>query len=348
MTANAFRFGEQRLQRLHQLPFLGARIERVVLAVAHETSPAGTSADERRFRLERELTKSLVQHLVVKTLEQIPTKIAHGTRRTTFALPEHAHRRAAQLLVGGDRDQGGVVGRHRGNGAGARALSWRDSAERGTDQRFEFFRICVSDGHYGHEVWPVPIAPESPERRRVGLLQDFRFADRQPFGVARATEDHGKLLVTEPFASAESGPPLRQHHATLGHHLGGIEQNARGHVTEKTEALLENACAVGRHRQDVHGLVEAGERIQIGAEAHADRLEVLHDIVLREGLRAVEGHVLDEMRKATLVVVFQNGTGIHDQSQFSTLLGLCVASDVVANAVRQRADLDRRIDRQRR
>ena len=343
VTTDALGLNQQRLQRLQQPTLFRLCIERVVLTVAHKAATAGTSTDKRRLGFEREFTKPLVQHLIVQTLQQIAAEIPDRARRPALALPQHAYRRAAQLLVGRDRDQRGVVRRNRRDRAGARPLARRNAAERRTDQRLELLRVGITDRHHGHQIGTIPVAPKALERRRVGLLQNLRLADGQPLRVARAAEDHRELLVAQPFASTQSIPPLRQHHATLGHHLGGVEQNAGGHIAQEAKALVENARAVGRNGQDVHRFVEARKRIQVGAKAHADRLEILHDVILREGLRAVERHVLNEVREPALIVVFQNGTRVHNQSQLGPLFRLGVASDVIANAVGQRTDADRRI-----
>ena len=61
--------------------------------------------------------------------------------------------------------------------------------------------------------------------------------------------------------------------------------------------------------------------------------------------RALELHVLDEMRQAALVVVFQDGPGLDDQPHLGLTRGLRVRPDVEAEAVGQPADEDLRIDR---
>ena len=62
-------------------------------------------------------------------------------------------------------------------------------------------------------------------------------------------------------------------------------------------------------------------------------------------LRAVERHVLDEVRQPALVLVFEHRTGVDDEPQLGARLRLPVLADVVAQAVRQRAHRDQRIDR---
>ena len=143
-------------------------------------------------------------------------------------------------------------------------------------------------------------------------------------------------------------PPLLAHDAALVRDLGRVEQLAVRPVLENRERLVDDARRVGRNRQDVDRLVEARVGVQVGAEPHTDRLQVLHEIVLVEMRRAVERHVLDEVREAELVLVLEHRAGVHDEPQLGALFRLVIDADVVADAVRQRADLDLGIDRQRR
>ena len=94
---------------------------------------------------------------------------------------------------------------------------------------------------------------------------------------------------------------------------------------------------VGRHLEHVDGLVEAGVGVDVGAEAHAERLDERHELLLGKVLGAVEGHVLDEVREPALVVVFENRAGVDDEPELGALLRLLVGADVVVQAVRRAA-----------
>ena len=119
-------------------------------------------------------------------------------------------------------------------------------------------------------------------------------------------------------------------------------------VLEDVERLAFDVRGVGRDLKLVDRLVEARRGVDVGPEAHADGLEVAHELVLREARRAVERHVLEEVREPALVVVLEDRTGVHDEPELGALLGLGVPADVVAEPVRQRADDDVRIARKRR
>ena len=60
---------------------------------------------------------------------------------------------------------------------------------------------------------PLLVEGEQPLARRV--LQDFRQADRQPVGIARALEDDRQLLVGEARSGAEPAAPFLEDDAAL-------------------------------------------------------------------------------------------------------------------------------------
>jgi predicted esterase len=59
--------------------------------------------------------------------------------------------------------------------------------------------------------------------------------------------------------------------------------------------------------------------------------------------RAVEGHVLDEMRETALVVVLQHGSGVDDEPEFSPLPRLMMGAQVVPKPVGKLSDGDCRV-----
>ena len=61
--------------------------------------------------------------------------------------------------------------------------------------------------------------------------------------------------------------------------------------------------------------------------------------------RAVEGHVLDEVRHAALVFVLEHGAGFDREPQFRARTRLAILANVIAKTVGQRADCDERINR---
>ena len=115
-------------------------------------------------------------------------------------------------------------------------------------------------------------------------------------------------------------------------------------VLENEQRPIDDGRTVGGNLELVDRLVEARVGVDVRAEVHARRLQEGNPLLLGEVLRAVEGHVLDEVRQAALVVVFEHRPGVDDEPELGAILGLLVDADVVAHAVGQRADRDPRID----
>src|ERR1044071_7567749 len=86
---------------------------------------------------------------------------------------------------------------------------------------------------------------------------------------------------------------------------GLVEERAARPVLEHSQRLIEDAGTARRHLQRILRLVETGFRVRVRADAEADRLEEGVDSLTGEVLRSLELHVLDEVREAALVIVFQ-------------------------------------------
>ena len=97
--------------------------------------------------------------------------------------------------------------------------------------------------------------------------------------------------------------------------------------------------------QLVDRFVEAGVGVDVRAEPHAERLHEVANGIAGKVLRAVEGHVLDEVGQAALVFVLEHGPGIDREPKLGAGLRQPVLADVVAEAIGQCADRDQRIHR---
>jgi hypothetical protein len=116
-------------------------------------------------------------------------------------------------------------------------------------------------------------------------------------------------------------------------------------VFEDGERPIHDCRIAGRDLQVVLRLVEAGVRVHVRAEPHAERLHEARDLLLRKMLGAVERHVLDEMRQPALVFLFEHRPCLHYEPELGARLRKPVLANVIPQAVRQRANRDQRIDR---
>jgi hypothetical protein len=118
-------------------------------------------------------------------------------------------------------------------------------------------------------------------------------------------------------------------------------------VLEDVERLAHDRRRIGGDLEHVDGLVERRVGVQVRPEAHAGALEEVHEVGLREAARAVEGHVLDEVRDAELRLVFEDRPGVDDEAELGALLGERVAPDQIAKAVRQAPAAHGAVERKR-
>ena len=139
------------------------------------------------------------------------------------------------------------------------------------------------------------------------------------------------------LARTEAPAPLLDHDTAFLVDLLGLERHRVRPILQNLEPGLQNLRIVRRHAQRVHGFVERREGVDAGAEAHPDRFEVVDQRLLLEVLGAVEGHVLDEVCQAALVVILEHRAHIHDEPQLRPVLRLIVGAHVVREAVGQAA-----------
>ena len=92
-------------------------------------------------------------------------------------------------------------------------------------------------------------------------------------------------------------------------------------VLEDEERAIDDSRVVGRDLQLVDRFVETRVRVDVRAEAHAERLHERADGIAGKFRRAVERHVLDEVRHAALVFVLEHGTGFDREPQFGARPG---------------------------
>ena len=109
------------------------------------------------------------------------------------------------------------------------------------------------------------------------------------------------------------------------------------HVPHEEHAFAQQLRGVVREFQLIHRFVERGVGIRVGPETHAQALEELHHFIRGIVLRAIEGHVLHEVREALLGICLHEGTGGDVQADADALRRLGVRENHIAEAVIQGA-----------
>src|SRR5688500_17419773 len=84
-------------------------------------------------------------------------------------------------------------------------------------------------------------------------------------------------------------------------------------------------------------MIVRGARIQVGADAKADRLEIRQNLSPSEPLCAIEGHVLEEVCGTALIVVFVQRPSAHDETKLGAFIRTRIPTQVVVKPVRERS-----------
>ena len=149
-------------------------------------------------------------------------------------------------------------------------IGW-DRAEVLLDQFLHLRGVHVTDRDHRHAVRRVPIVIEVAQARRRPVLDDLGLADRQPVGVMRAVIEHRHLLAEDAVLGALPEPPFLEHDTALLLDLAIAERRPAREVRQRIEPACQHRGAVGRDLEHVHRFVEAGVRVGVRTEAHADR-----------------------------------------------------------------------------
>ncbi len=117
-------------------------------------------------------------------------------------------------------------------------------------------------------------------------------------------------------------------------------------VVQNQKAGVHNRFPYQRNIiEHIGGLVNARGGVHITSERRSDALKPVKDALLREVLRAVEAHMLKEMRETVLVRGLLNSSDIGGEIELSPASRLVIVSDVIGQTVLQLAYLDRRVVR---
>ena len=339
--------GQQRVETLLNTIVRDERLQAgFVLRPRHRKERAIRGrADERRVFLLRQLVEARVEHRREQLVHHDRPVAADRSLVAGRTEVREGHGGRRHFLVGDDgiaraRLLGDVERR-------TRPLADRILQSRETllDLGHDGVAIDIADDDHRHQVRTVPIAIEAHQGIARDLADDVRVADGTAFRVAGSLELDRTDLVPRPLAGAEVHAPLGQDDGALTVDGVLVEGRAAGPVVQNQQRAVERGGHVGRDAQRVLRVVVAGLGVGVGAQPKAERGEEITEALAREVLRALEFHVLDEMRDPELVVVFEDGSGLHHQPQLGFPGGLGVGTNVVAHTVRQRADRGLRVHR---
>ena len=345
MTADAFYLGHDRLIALGQLAILrgygGYRgAERG--DDDDRTARGNLTTEERCIGLHRDLLQTSTSHrgeVVLHDGEHLGVDRVVGLLRQGGILHEDLRLRGLHLGIGVDRDDRllvvgnddylllGSIGRRSG-----------DVAHELDELLLDLIHIDITYNHYGLILGTIPSSVEILQIRVLEALQAIEVTDQVALGIARTlTQGLEHLHHRTPLGVVTRAQLLRDYTA-LRVDLLGLQSDEVRPVVQNQEGRVDHALALyGDIRDVVAGLVPRGVGVQVGTELYADRLQVLDHLLTGQVLRAVEGHVLQEVGQTLLVYLLLNGTYVVQDVEVGLVLRLLVVADVVRHAVLQRA-----------
>ena len=344
---HALGFHHQRAQALRDLALRHLRFDLEQLQRTANAACPRLRREEGRIGTAGDFAESEIQHLRNQALDERVAISADCFIVLGLALEADGDRPALRFRIRRHVDQRLLVGRHAGVHGGCRALRRGNAGEVLLDERFRLGDRDVTDDDHGHVVRAIPRLVKLEQPLAWRGLEHLGQSDRQPLRVARSLEDHRQLLVRQSRSRPEAAAPFFENNAALLLDFGGQERDAGREIAQHQHAAIDIPGPIGRHLQHVDGFVEGRRGVDVRAEARADRLEERHQLAGLEVLGAVKSHVLEEVRKPSLIRLLLDRAGIHGQPHRDALGRARILPDEVAEPVRQPAGLHRRIDGQR-
>ena len=326
---------------------LTADRERESLLRAAEEEVAGTArtALEGRHGLLLQLVQTAVEHRGDESVHIVAAQVSLVVLlRVGRGRPLHVEvaEHDGLLLILLDADNHRVVVVHRIVDALGGVLRHGDGGEELLDFPLHLVHVDVAHDDDGLQVGPIPLIIIVAQVLIGEVVYDIHRTDGHTVLILRALVDlrHGLLHESLHGASGTTCAPLLVDDATLLVYLGILEQQVMAPVVEHQQAGVDDTLTLQRSRTDViDGLLNAGIGIEVGAELHADGLTPGHDAqalaLAGEVLRAVEGHVLQEVGQSALAGLFLNAAYTLGDVEISQSRLLGVVADVVRQPVLQ-------------
>ena len=229
-------------------------------------------------------------------------------------------------------------------------LGQGDGREHLLDLLLHLVHIDIAHHYDSLQVGAIPLIIIVAQVLIGEVIDNVHRANGHAVLILGAGIDLGHGLLHEPLngTACPSRAPLLVNHAALLVYLGILEQQVVAPVVEHEQTGIENALALERGRSDViDGLVDGGVGIEVGTKLHADGLAPRHDAqslaFAGEVLRAVEGHVLQEVSQSALPWLLLDGAHALGNIEIGQSGFLGIVTDVVGQSVLQLARAHLRI-----
>ena len=205
------------------------------------------------------------------------------------------------------------------------------------DPGLDDVRIHIPDNGHRHQGGTVPTGIEVPEILDGTVLDHQRIADGLAGGKAGIAQDFLQEGVAGVLARLAALQALGKDDAALLLDLDGVDGQSPRPVAQDQEGGVHQGGVARRQLQFIHRLPIGSMGIQIRAESRPVALQHPYDAVIRKMLRAVEGHMLQEMRQAPLAFFLVEGPRLHEKPVHRLAFRIGVLEDIIGEAVIQAA-----------
>ena len=293
----------------------------------------------RGVRLGRDVAETLGHHLAHDPFQQV---LHQADRRAVvlfrhgLALPEDFPVDGGLLRIGQDAHERLLVVRDGDDFLRLRILLGRDVREDFRQLGLDIVHVHITNHHDGLHGRVIPGLVEIHQAFRLEIQQVLLAANQRATAIFRVSVIIGEAPLMQTPGGVAAGTALLDDDPALLVDLGGIVGHEMGVIVQDQQAGINHALTDQRDVvEHVLGLLDAGGSIDIAAEGSTDALEPVQDAFLREILRAIEAHVLQEVGEAVLVRGLLDGADVGGQVEFRPSLRLFIVTDVIGQAIVQ-------------
>ena len=217
-------------------------------------------------------------------------------------------------------------------------------AENAADAALHLVHVKISHYYYGLQIGPVPFVVKVQYFLALEAVNHLQGADYIAFGLFGSAVYQVGLLVGHTAAAVVAQAPLFANHAALVVQRLLFAADVARPVAQHHQHAVYKTVA---HQRDVAQVVDrlglGGECIHIIAKTDPFVGQELQDALVGIVPGAVEGHMLQKVGQAVLVVLFLQGTYIVRNVKLGRPGRYLVVAQIVSQAVTQLADLEFRV-----
>ena len=216
-----------------------------------------------------------------------------------------------------------------------------DIGELGPDAGLHVVEIDIAHNGDSLQIRTIPLMIEVQDLLALETVDYLERTDYGAVGVLGTLIDEVGLAAHHPVAGFVAQAPLFADDAALCIQIGLFAGDvARPVVQDHQDRIHEAFAGQGYGRDIIHRLMPAGVSVHVVAEAHAVFGQEIQQVLAGVVSRAVEGHVLQKMGQAVLVVLFLQRAHVVDDVELRYAGRILIVIEVIGHPVVQAANAE--------